>query len=370
MNARVDHSPRRVSWFEAFYDLIIVATLVAINDAFLDNPTPLNALAACLGAAAIFTVWLLTSLAVNKNPTENLVKRLLVLVQMAALVWVVVAVMEVATFSSTIGLLSYGIALLTVAALWWRGQGRRYTSLALVAAGVVSFAGTLLPAEYTWLVLAGATGLAALPAITEWATSTVEKSVEPSHFAERMGLFVLIVLGLSFGQLVIDLSYSTTNTDLRFFILMFVIMFTIWWMYFGLKVPEHPLILGKHRRAWITAHYLLLVGIAGLGDIVSALTSYGDDEIAVDGAGYLGLALALVLTGIAILVASPSNVGHRAFFALIPMAVLVLLVGVIIDIFEAWDLRMFTLLGAVLLIAEALLLAWWSRRSTGEALSP
>lgn len=361
MSERVRQSPRRVTWFEAFYDLIIVATLVAINDAFLENPTPINALAACLGAAAIFTVWLLTSLAANMNPHETVVTRVLVLAQMAALVWVVVAVMEVATFSSAIGLSSYGIALLTVAALWWRGQGRRNTSIALVAAGIVAFAGALLPAEYAWVVLTVATGLAALPALTEWATD--RDSVEPGLFAERMGLFVLIVLGLSFGQLVIDLSYSTANTDIRFFILMFVIMFTIWWMYFGLKVPEHPLILGKHRRAWITAHYLLLIGIAGLGDIVSALTSYGDEDISVDGAGYLGLSLSLVLTGIAILVASPSNVGHRAFFALVPMAVLVLLIGVVIDVYEAWDLRMFTLLGALLLIAEAVLLAWWTKRN-------
>lgn len=362
MSSSLQGLSRRVSWFEAFYDLIIVATLVAINAAFLDNPTLVNALSACLGAAAIFTVWLLTSLAVNRSPQETLFKQLIVLAQMAALVWVVVAVMEVATFSSTIGLLSYGLALFTVAALWWRAQGRRNTSLSLIAAGLVSCVGVLIPHELTWLVLALATALAALPAVAEWATAEGGEAVEPGHFAERMGLFVLIVLGLSFGQLVVDLSNSTASTDVRFFVLMFVIMFTIWWMYFGLRVPEHPLIVGKHRRSWITAHYLLLIGIAGIGDIVSALTSYPDDDIAVDGAGYLGLALALVLTGIAILVGSSAEVGNRAFYALIPMAVLVLLVGVVIDVFDAVDLRVFTLCGAGLLIAGALLLAFWNGR--------
>lgn len=358
----------KVTWFELFYDLVIVATLVALNDAFLEEPTLTNAITACIGAAALFTVWLLTTLACNRDPREDTVRRLLILIQMAALVWVVVAVMANTALASPIGLAAYGIALITVAGLWWRGDGQHRTSAAILVAGLIALVGVFLPSQAIWIVLIVATAVAALPAVAEWSSS--EGAHEPAHLSERMGLFVLIVLGLSFGQLVVDLENADGPADFRFFIVMFMLMFTVWWMYFGLRVPEHPVKDGEHRRAWVMAHYLLLIGIAGTGDIVSALTAFPEDDISLDGAGYLGASLALILIAIAILIQRPRAISRIEAAVLALIAAAIILVSVWIDAADLVELRSFTLVSAAVILLVAFVLALRVRRRSLTARKP
>lgn len=351
-----------VSWFELFYDLAIVATLVAINDAFLSAPSPLAAVTASIAAASLFTVWLLTTLAVNTRASTAWPGRMMTIAQMAALIWLVAALSEHTIVPPDSGLIAFSVALLTVAAMWWRRSLSHRTSIALVVAAAISLAGGLLPSALTWAALALATLVAAIPAIATWTSAEGPALLDTGHIAERMGLFVLIVLGLSFGQLVVDLGQADTATDIRFFILMFIVMFAVWWMYFELKVPEHPMATGPHRRAWITAHYLLLIGIAGIGDILSALTSYPDEEMAVDGAAYLGIGLALVLVGIAILVPPAQRLGRSAAVTLVMVALLVVGAGIVIDVLDAADLRPVTLVGTAIIIATALTMGVIARR--------
>jgi low temperature requirement protein LtrA len=341
---------------------------VALNDAFLAKPTLLDAVTACIGAAALFTIWLLTTLACNRDPREDAVRRLLILGQMAALVWVVVAVMATTALASPIGLTAYAIALLTVAGLWWRAGGQRRTSAALMIAGMIALAGVLLPSQAIWIVLLAANALAALPAIAEWSSS--DGAHEPEHLSERMGLFILVVLGLSFGQLVVDLGDADGPTDFRFFILMFVLMFTVWWMYFGLKVPDHPVRHGDHRRAWITAHYLLLIGIAGAGDILSALTAFPDDESAYEGAGYLGVSLALILIAIAILIQRPRAISRIEAGVLVLIAVAIVVVSMWIDAGNLVELRVFTLVSTAVILLIAVGLAINVRRKVASSHTP
>lgn len=352
-----------VSWFELFYDLAIVATLVAINDAFLDEPSAAAAVTAAIAAASLFTVWLLTTLAVNTQATMSWLGRALTMAQMAALIWLVAALSTNTVVPAETGLIAFSIALMTVGAMWWRRGLAHRTSVTLGIAAAIALAGVFLPPHLIWVSLGAATLVASVPAVYAWTNAEGPELIESSHLAERMGLFVLFVLGLSFGQLVVDMGQADTVTDVRFFVLMFLVMFAIWWMYFELKVPEHPMATGPHRRAWITAHYLLLIGVAAVGDIISALTSYPDSEIAVDGAAYLGLGLALVLVGIALLVGPAQHLGRGTVVTLVALAALVIGTGVLIDILDAVDLRPVTLAGAAIIIVTALALGIATRHS-------
>lgn len=332
-----------MSWFELFYDLAIVATLVALNESFLSNPDPMNAVTASVGAAALFSVWLLTSLAVNTGTRTTAVLRGLMLVQMAALIWLVAAIGMSTAVPPNTGLLAYGVALFAGAALWWRHQESHRTSAAMAIAGTVALAGYLLPSSVTWLVVAATTLIAAFPAVTQWVAADSAAGIEPGHLSERMGLFVLIVLGLSFGQLVVDLNEGDAPVDLRFFVLMFAVMFAIWWVYFGLRMHEHPAATGLHRRAWITAHYLLLVGIAGTGDVISGLAAYPDGETAFDGAAFLGVSVALILLAIGILVSTSEAGGSGPVIILGALAVAVLACCIVVDAINLFDLRPVTI---------------------------
>ena len=235
-------------------------------------------------------------------------------------------------------------------------------------AGTVSVVGGFAPADLAWAFLTLATVLAIIPMATFYeATINDRHPIEPRHLSERMGLFILMVLGLSFGQLVVDLGGTETIPDIRFFILMFVLMFALWWMYFGMQVQEHPVLNPSYRHVWIAAHYLLLVGIAGIGDVVSSLSATTDGDPLLDGAAYLGTALALALIGYAILLATLDGIGHSAVTLLLSMALLLLAFNVFVDVRDAQEVRFSTLLSAVLVILLTVALDWLRRRGDRRA---
>lgn len=363
MEAQPGSDSTRVGWFELFYDLVLVATLVGVNADFLDDPTPQRALLATVESAALFTTWLLTTLAISKGTDLRAPGRALIIVQMATMVWVVTALGKSTAIPPESGMTAFGLGLLTIAGLWWQGQGRHRTAATLAVAGLLALASTWVPPAYTWLALATITAIASIPAIMEWTSHEGQAAVDPTHIGERMGLFILIVLGLSFGQLVMDMGYADTTTDPRFFALMFIVMFAVWWMYFGLQIPEQSAAFGPHRRAWITAHYLLLIGVAGLGDVISALSAYPDDQVALDGAGYLGFAVALVLVGTAMLLMTGARIGRGWLAAVMLVAILAVSVGVIVDVLDHVDLRTTALGEASVIVILAIMLAAKRRRA-------
>lgn len=372
-----DHRERMpVSWFELFYDLVMVAALVSMNDSFLTHPNVISAATASASAASLFTVWLLSTMAINRFPSDGPTRRILLVAVMACVVVAALAVDQQEGLKNEYGLIAYGLALYFVAAIylfaprgrkgWLRAEVMALSALAV--AGTVSIVGSFAPADLAWAFLTLATVIAIIPMATVYeSTINSRHPLEPRHLSERMGLFILMVLGLSFGQLVVDLSGTETIPDIRFFILMFVLMFALWWMYFGLQVQEHPVLITSFRHVWIAAHYLLLIGIAGIGDVVSSLSATTDGDPLVDGAAYLGTALALALIGYAILLATLDGIGHVAVALLLTMALLLLAYNVVVDIRDAQDLRLSTLLSAVLVILLALALGWLRRRDDRRA---
>ena len=108
--------PRRqssptVSWFELFYDLVVVAAVSLTNDAFLDDPSTETAKAAVLGILALSWVWFLTTLFSNVFPGQDLVRRLFMLVQMAAVVVAALAIDTSGAGDYRRALIAYAVAL-------------------------------------------------------------------------------------------------------------------------------------------------------------------------------------------------------------------------------------------------------------------
>mgnify|MGYP001202176858 CR=1 FL=1 len=360
-----------VSWFELFYDLVLVAALVSINSAFLDHPTAVNAATAASAAAALFGIWLLTTLIGNRFPADGMPQRLLLRGQVACSVVAALAVDQHEGLRNEYGLIAFGLALLlTAAALVWQERAWRAGSglparvddrvvlIAIVVAALVAFVATDLTDTWRWVAIVTATAIAVSPAVARWPNA--RPPIEPRHLGERMGLFVLMVLGLSFGQLVMDLTGSDSIPDLRFFLLMFVLMFVLWWMYFGLELSEQPHRVG--RPSWIAAHYLLLIGIVALGDVMSALSAARGAGELVDGAAYLGFALASSLAGFAMLVLAEDRLGSAAAVLLVGLAVVALTYDVVVDVTDSQDLRLTALVSAAFLVVAAIALGTLARR--------
>lgn len=360
-----------VTWFELFFDLVMVAALVSMNDSFLAHPSFVSAATAGAAAAALFTVWLLTTLAVNRFPKDDLAHRALMLGQMACVAVAALAVDQDAGLDNEYGLIAYGIGLFLVGFIYAvaprrhddRTRSEQFSLLALGIAGVIAIVGALFPADRAWIFLALATLVAIVPMATVYETTmTQQHPLEPRHLSERMGLFVLMVLGLSFGQLVVELGGKNTIPDIRFFILMFVFMFALWWLYFGLDVQEHPVLESRSRHVWIGAHYLLLIGIAGIGDVIAALTAHPDGDPLYDGAAFLGAALVATLVGFAVLLLTVDGFGRASAFLLIGLAIALLGYNVLVDLGDLQDLRVATLVSTVVVMCGALVLALLRRR--------
>ncbi len=353
-----------VSWFELFYDLVVVAGLVGINGSFLTDPDPRMAATATSATAALYVAWLLTTLVNNRFPDTDATRRVLMLCQMACVVVAALAVDQREGLRGVHGLIAFAVALLTVGAMIvhaTRGarpmtRADRIATVAVSAGAVLAVVATAWSPQWLWAGLLAASEVAAVPIVIAWR----DVGLEPRHLGERMGLLVLMVLGLGFGQLVVDLSGADTIPDVRFFVLMFVLMFVVWWLYFGLDLTEDSTWVG--RPSWYLAHFLLVVGIAGIGDVMAALSASQSRGPLVDGAAYLGLTVAALLLGIAALVRAHDRLGRMGVGVLVGTAIAVVVYDAVADVTDAHDLRLAALISTVAVTVAALALATVRRR--------
>jgi len=180
---------------------------------------------------------------------------------------------------------------------------------------------------------------------------------------ERLGAFILIVIGMAFAQLVVDLNGLQGLPDWRFFAVVFVLMFTLWWMYFGLGVHERRYATSRYRFLWVGAHYLILIGVVGMTDVLTALAADTDTDTIRIGVGYLGLMAALVLVGFAAFMLMIQGLGAKAAIGLASLALLILVYGVVVEVTGHHGLRIAATVVVSGLVVGALALAATTRRS-------
>ena len=81
----VRQGPGPVGWLELFYDLVFVAAVVTFSDAISFEPNVGRIGAVDAAFAAMFLVWVATTLHANRYRDDGAVQRALVLVQMVLL---------------------------------------------------------------------------------------------------------------------------------------------------------------------------------------------------------------------------------------------------------------------------------------------
>lgn len=362
----------REYWFEFFYDLVLAAALASMHDAFLKEFTSQTALITGSIAAILFTIWLLTTLQMNRFPNPQPLRRVALLIQMAAMVLVALTADRSSGIPLNAGLIAYVVALLTVAFLYWqvlpqlsesRSRTQRWiVTFLVVAAGIVSLA-FFLPSSFALPVLYTALGISVVSMVIGYPSpSETRHSVDIGHMNERLGAFILIVIGMAFAQLVVDLNDLQQLPDWRFFVLIFVLMFTLWWMYFGLGVHERRYATSKYRFFWVAAHYLILIGVVGMSDVLTALAADSKASTIRVGIAYLGLMAALVLSGFSLFMLLIRGLGARAAMALAAMALLSLVYGVVVEVTQLHGLRTAATVVVIGLVLSALALALSTKR--------
>jgi low temperature requirement protein LtrA len=297
-----------VSWFELFYDLVVVATVALCNDSFLAHPSATTAITSTLAIAALSWVWFMTTLVNNLFPGQDIIRRFLVLGQMAAVVVAALAVDQTAGLSNETGLAAFGIALGIVALLilWAARQLDRRDRVAavlpLVLAMTISLVGSRLPIDANWPFLVAALAVSIVPILTSEYTHWEARSMlRPDHLRERLGLFVLIILGEGFAQLVHALHDLGTIPRSAVFALTFLLSFALWWIYFDGTYSRHTDPAVVRWRLALLAHFTLVLGMIGTLDILVLLTVHHDEVLGDVMYAYFNGSLALVLLSFAAL---------------------------------------------------------------------
>ncbi|MCB5165372.1 low temperature requirement protein A [Streptomyces bambusae] len=249
--AAAQHGDRHANWLELFFDLVFVALAAQLSHQLHGDP----------GAAdfAVFFAlyfppwWLWANITVSANlfADDSARHRLLMLSGMLCLAVMAAAVPEADGDRAAAYALGYAGTRLVLLGLWWpatRGTGPRrvprWRPLTYCLAAAVLWAVSAAvpsPGRYVmWAVLIAAEMVLLLTA----RGTGMPRDLHTGHFIERVGLFVIIVLGESVITLVSAADHTWTVRAGVTGVLGFVLLAVLWWSYFDFGSASAEMVFG------------------------------------------------------------------------------------------------------------------------------
>ncbi|WP_327087429.1 low temperature requirement protein A [Nonomuraea sp. NBC_01738] len=166
--------------------------------------------------------------------------------------------------------------------------------------------------------------------------------LDPGHLNERLGLFVIIVLGEAVMQVVIGAADVPWDIDLAFVAVSgFALVVSLWWLTFRYGVvafPESGNITFK-PGAVLPAHFVMTAGITGLAAGLGVTAEHaGDDGLALGIVWVMCLGLALNFGASMVLGAANGADRRWTWCYAVPTTVLPLVIAVLGDDLAGWML--------------------------------
>ena len=273
-----ENQPRHATWLELFYDLVFVVAVSQLAHELGQHIT----VAGFLGFVALFIpvwwAWIGTTFYANRFDSDNVVRRVLMGLQMLAIAALAVNVHHGLGESSTGFALSYAAArcVLVLEYLWagWcipvaRGLTTRYSTGFAIAAALWLIS-TAVPIP--WRFVFWGVGLV-VDFATPFTALQFQRQLPPhtEHLPERFGLFTIIVLGeaiIAVVNGVSEVEWTLMNGLTTVF--GFVMAFCLWWLYFenvsGTALNQLRS-SGKlfWAQVWLYVHLPLVIGLAAAG---------------------------------------------------------------------------------------------------------
>lgn len=366
-----------VTWFELFYDLVVVAAVSLTNDVFLARPTAGTALTGAICMTALAWVWFLTTLFNNLFPGQDILRRLLLVLQMGAIVVAGLAADQDHGISNRAGLVAYGGALAIVAVLIISGARHagspapRATVLSLWIAAAICWAGGLDANLHSGYYLVAALVVSMVPILQrQYSQWRDHAQLRLDHLQERLGLFVLIILGEGFAQLVAALHAMGSIPRADLFALMFLMSFALWWIYFDGTFSRHTDLATVRWRLTLLAHLTLVFGIAGTLDILILLTSAEGSELGDEALAYFVACLATVLVSFAAIGYTAKGRVSIAGWVQAGSAVLIVIVGLTLVSRDEEVMYGVIAFCALVVVGNAVLAVWADEAGTRRRWRP
>jgi low temperature requirement protein LtrA len=269
-------------WLELFYDLVFVAAILVFSSAVSHLHDGARIAWVVIVFAAVWWIWLSTTVFTNRFRMTDLGHRILLLLQMFFVVLIAMEARAGVVDDEAYLALVYGALVGTVAAMYWRAWRQhgpdsafaRHLALLNGSAAVLFVVAAPMPEALRLLVAAAGMAVVVLPAIARSSRLSEFPAIDEDHLVDRLGAFTIIVCGESFVKVAIAVSNSTVDgVDVVALAFQFVLTFALWASYFE-DIPHAGL---NQRRVgpWLACHLLAQLGIAGTAIGVSKLVSLG-----------------------------------------------------------------------------------------------
>jgi low temperature requirement protein LtrA len=353
---------------ELFYDLVFVAAVVVLSDSFSHNPGLEDLAWLSVVFAMVWIVWLQTALLFNlcsRRPdisTHDLT-RVLVLAQMLLLILAAVSAADgVELHAEYVGPLF--AALLVVLGAMHAFLAHREPSLAgfarrrIVGCGIgaVLFALTPLYPD-PWYLVPWAIGAVVVLVPSLRPDPFAGRAVDTEHLVERFGAFTIIMLGETFVKAGLTASEGEMEgLDVVVLIGTFVIVFSIWWLYFADVPRSGPPASHRGHLAWMFVHLPLHLATVGVAVGVAKVITGEETTITPEVIPYLTVPLVIVLVCLAVLEGLSGDRGpDPVVVVILGAAALVAVVGLIGRFTDPAGLELTSLALAAIMVGAALL---------------
>ena len=266
------HIERKVSWLELFYDLVFVVVIAQLAHDLATHLDSAGLRAFVLLFLPAWWMWVSGTVYNERFETHDLSYRLLVFLQM--LVVSALAIFAHGAFGETSAgfALSYAAGRALVVFMWARAGRYNRQARPVTTRYVLGFSLSILlwatsvfvPAPLRFIIWG--IGLAidiATPLLTIRQQRRLPR-YSASKLPERMGLFVLIVLGESIVSVVTGLSGDTHHLNVLLGVKLALgigVTFGMWWVYFDFVSRRPPKPTPSMSIAWTHLHLLLLISL-------------------------------------------------------------------------------------------------------------
>ncbi len=269
-------SPDRAttSWLELFYDLVLVAATIVFSNTYSHDIDWENTIWLAGMFAVLWWAWFQTTELTNRDRTDRLSRRVVLLVQMFVITIFTVVGGNAVTTHSLYAAEVAGVLLIAVAALAHDirrtvPELHRMATIrrnALLIGGVLAIlSGTLPDGPRYALWAVGWIIVVAPPLLPRYDDPIAKSRSDSHHLAERFGLLTMIVLGESFVKVALTASGRQLH-QINYLVLAleFLIVFAVWILYFDDVNRVGPPEANFGRKVWMLAHMPLQLSIVAM----------------------------------------------------------------------------------------------------------
>jgi low temperature requirement protein LtrA len=274
---------RRVDWLELFFDLVFVVIIKQLTDVLHGQPH-LADFAKVVGLfAVVWIAWLNVTSFVNLSNDSSIDRRIPVLVSMAGVGLIAVSIPEATGSGALLFVLGLTLARVAVWPLWIKvntgiPRGRVRATIYGPGIALVWLASLLVPeAVRPWVWVGLVIGELAYSA-----SGFAAARFGVSHLLERVGLFVMIVLGESVVELILAVHLKQSAIAWIVSAGAFILVCAIWWHHYQAGAPLAERMLGHSsgvvlRDVIVVAHFFIVLGLIGIAAGLGSAIEHADD---------------------------------------------------------------------------------------------